>query len=219
MKKPHEGPPEGMDTFSIKSRPSQTHDVDPSNCVGAVHDAKWRDVAAGAREPAQDGQGADAHELMHDAVAGDKSPIFHLHIAGQQSPTGNDRVITDLAVMRHMGVVHEEIVVADNGGAAFGGTAVDLTVFANDIAVADLEETLPAFVGDVLRDVPNDRAHVDFVVFADVTITGEHGMGQDAGAATDPYRAVNHDVGADISLGMDLGARVNQSGWVNGHEA
>jgi len=51
-KEPHEGPPEGVDTFSIKPYPSQTHDVDPSHCVSTVHDAKWRYIAAGTREPA-----------------------------------------------------------------------------------------------------------------------------------------------------------------------
>ncbi len=155
---------------------------------------------------------------MHHTVARDKSPIFHLYIAGQQSPAGYDRMIADLAVMRHVRMMHEEIVVADDSGAAFDGAAVDLTVFTDDVAVADLEKTLLTFVGEVLRDMPDDRAHVDFVVLADFASASEHSGGQDSGAATDLDRAVDHDIGANIGFGVDLGARVNQSGWMDGHE-
>src|SRR5262249_60997207 len=108
-----------------------------------------------------------------------------------------------------MRVVHQKIIVTDNCAAAFSGPPVNLTVLANDIAVTDPEKTLPAFVGKVLGNMPDDCAHMDFVVLADFAIAGEHGVGQDPSAATDLYGAVDHDIRADIGFRMDLGARVD----------
>jgi len=152
------------------------------------------------------------------AIAGDKRSIFDLHIASQQSSTRYDGLMPDLAVMRHVGVVHEKIVIANDRSAAFGGSTMDLAVLTDDIAMADLEETLPAFISDVLRDVADDRAHVDLIVLTDFCATSEHGMGQNSGAATDLHGTINHDVGTDVGFGMDIGTWVNQRSWVDRHE-
>lgn len=106
--------------------------------MGAIHNAEWRDISTCARESAKDCQGSDPDKLMHDAIARHKSAIINLYIAGEQSASGYDRVIANLAVMSNVRMVHEEVIVTDDGRAAFFGAAMDLAVFANDVAVTDL---------------------------------------------------------------------------------
>ncbi len=68
-----------------------------------------------------------------------------------------------------------------------------------------------------LGRMANDRAHVDFVVVADFALAGENGMGENPSAATDARRPLDYHIRADVGLGVDLGARVNQCGRMDGH--
>ena len=109
--------------------------------MGTVHNTKGRDIPTGPGQPSQQGQGPDFDELMDDTVARHKGPVCDLYIAGQERSAGNDCIIPQPTIMRHMGMLHEIIIVADNRGTLRLCAAVNLTVLADDIAVTDPEKT------------------------------------------------------------------------------
>ena len=61
-------------------------------------------------------------------------------VAAERGVRPEDRLVADVAVVRHVHVVHEQVAVADRRhAAAAGGAAVDGDELAEDVARADLE--------------------------------------------------------------------------------
>lgn len=69
-----------------------------------------------------------------------------------------------------------------------------------------------------MRDVSNDRPHVDFVILADFSVASQDGMRQDFCPAANTHRAVNNNVRADICFGMNIRAWIDERGRMNGHK-
>ena len=75
--------------------------------------------------------------------------------------------------------------------------------------MTDPEKTFCARVRYVLRNVADDRAHMDFIVLADLRPAGQDGMGQNPRSAADPDGAVDHDIGTNVNAGVNVGLRGN----------
>jgi hypothetical protein len=72
------------------------------------------------------------------AITRNKGAILDLDIPGEECASSNNSVVADLTVMSNMGVMHEEIVVANTRCTPFLCATMNLTVFTNDIAGTDL---------------------------------------------------------------------------------
>ena len=70
----------------VESRAPETDAVHAAHGVGPVHDAERRHVAAGARQPAQQGEPADPHVLMHDAIARDEGAVARARRGPRATP-------------------------------------------------------------------------------------------------------------------------------------
>ena len=185
--------------------------------MGAVHNTKGRDISTGPGQPPQQGQGPDFYKLVDDTVAGHRGAVRDLDMAGQKRPSGNDRIVPQPAIMRHMRMLHEIIIVADNRGTLSLCPAVNLAVLAHGIAVTDPEKTSFTRVREVLRGVADDRPHMDFIVFADFGPAAEYGVGKNPRSASNPDSAVNHNIGADVNAGVNVGLRGNNGCRMDRH--
>ena len=90
-------------------------------------------------------------------------------VPGQRRGVAEDRVAADVAVVRDVGVGHQQVVVADAGDAAAArGAAMDGHELADDVAVADDDPRRLAAELQILRDQA-DRGHrEDLVAVADL---------------------------------------------------
>ena len=78
--------------------------------------------------------------MNHDA-ARNKRLILHLHIPGHQRTTRDHNIVAQRAIMRHMPAGHDVIQVADRSDRFRLSPARNSIVFADLIAVADLQVT------------------------------------------------------------------------------
>ena len=94
----------------------------------------------------------DADKVMDRAQRSHHRPLSDRDVAAQGRGIGQDDVVADDAIVRDMGVGHDQRVAANAGqSAALDGAAVDGDKLANLVVVADLEARRFAGVGDVLR--------------------------------------------------------------------
>jgi hypothetical protein len=61
--------------------------------------------------------GTDMAKLMYGGKTTQDSVITHMYVSGQGRIVGQDHMIADHAVVRHMSIGHEQIMTADTGQA------------------------------------------------------------------------------------------------------
>lgn len=119
--------------------------------------------------------------------------------------------------MRHVRVLHQVIVIPYVCGTAFDCPPMNLAMLTKDVAVADLQKGLLLSVTEILWFVADYRTHMNHVVLTNICPAGEHGMGQDSGAASNPNLSIDYNIRTNVCLGIDLRPRINESGWMNRH--
>ena len=138
-----------------------------------------------------------------------------MHVPRHLACVRENGVAADLAVVRKMHVRHDPVVVADAGDAdILGGAAVDRDIFADRIAVSDLNRGGLVSIFLVLRRSANGRELVDAVCPADPGVPLEDDVRPDPRSLTDLHvlpddrkRADLHAV-RDPCAGMDDGRRM-----------
>ena len=133
--------------------------------------------------------------------APDVRVVLDDHVAGERGAVAEDRLVADMAVVRHVRVGHEQVVIADaRQPAAAGRAAMNRRELADDVAVADHQARPLAAELEILRNQP-DRGHrEDLVGVADLGPAVDHRRRADAAVAAD------RDVGADRGVRPDAGA-------------
>ena len=130
--------------------------------------------------------------------------IADLDVPAQGGHIGQDDLIADAAIVRHVRIGHQEIVVADARHAvAVHGAAVHRDAFTNDIAVADLEPGWLPLVLFVLGRVAQRGELEDLVVRTDSSGSVDDDVRSDPGARSDG------DIRSDDAEGADLHVRGN----------
>src|SRR5207248_2766471 len=95
-------------------------------------------------------------------------PFFHGNVASQRGSVGEDHMISNNAVMRHVGIGHDQRVIPDaSQAAALYSSAVDSHEFANCVVIADLKPCGLALIADVLRTQSDGRKWKEAIVGAD----------------------------------------------------
>src|SRR5580692_2225859 len=83
---------------------------------------------------------ADLGELVHGRESPHDHPVAELDVAAQGGAIRKHDLIAEPAVVRHVRIGHQQVVVADDGDAVAGyGAAIHGYRLAKDVAVADLE--------------------------------------------------------------------------------
>src|SRR5262245_44174776 len=114
---------------------------------------------------------------------------------------------------------HQEIMVPDYCFCARAGSTMHLDVLPDDVVVTDAQKALLPFIGQILRRIPQHSARVNLVAGTDLSPAADIRVAQDAGSGTDFHRAINHDVGTDFRLRVDLRARIDYGRAMNSHWA
>src|SRR3569623_75588 len=161
---------------------------------------------------------AETAELMYLAEAAKDHVILDHHMAGQRGIIGEDGVVADQAIVREVHVRHDPIVVADPGdAAALFGAAIEGAEFADDVAVADLEQSGFATVFLVLRHLAERRELENFIVAADARRAIDDDMRPHLGTGADDHIRADDgerpdvDIRRQLGLGVDDRARIDQT--------
>ncbi len=202
----------------IEAGPAQPHGIQPAHGMLPVNDGERRDVPAGGAHAAHDGDLSDADELVDRAARREHGTVADLDVAAQHRIVRQDDTVAQPAVVGHVAVGHQEVVVADDRGGFGGGTPVNLNAFAKHVAVADSNVGLGAAVGQILGRVADDRSAMDLVAFAYLRPAHDHRMRQQTCSRPDLHRPVDDDIGVELGLGMDFGPWIHHGCRMYRHE-
>src|ERR1700678_871648 len=115
-----------------------------------------------------------------------------------------------MAVMRHVRIGHEQVVVAYVGDTlVVSGAAIHRHGFAKYIAVADFQTGGLPVVLLVLRCIPDGGELIDLVVGADPRRAVDDHMGSDPGPGADDDIRADDAEGSDPHIGRNVGLRRN----------
>ena len=137
-------------------------------------------------------------ELMNHGAATQYREVTNGHMAGQCRTIGQDGVIANNAVMRHMHVGHEQIAIADTGFTTILNRApMNGAVLTDDIVITDNQRGWLTRVFFVLAFFP-DTGKLKYAVIA-----------------ADSRWALDDHVGHHFSPLSDLNVRADVAPWAN----
>src|SRR5690242_21781912 len=162
---------------------------------------------------------------MYAGVRADVRAVFDNHVAGECRRVGHDHAVADEAIVRDVGLGHDQAVVADaRDHAAARGAAMNGDKLANLVACADARFGWFAFVFEILRreadrnegkDVclgTDRRASVDDYVRLEPHLVADYDLVADDAVRTD------ETVVADFGLRTNNRSRMNRSRMSSGRD-
>ena len=159
---------------------------------------------------------ADASVLVDCGKAAEYHPVADMDMPGKGRVVGKDAVIAHAAVMRHMGVDHEQVPRADPGDAlVLYGAAVHRAVLAYDVVIAYFEEGPLAGILLVLAVLADGGELEDPVPAADFCRSLDYAVGADHGALADFDFLSDVCPRTDSDSGTECRAVLNYRGLVN----
>ncbi len=133
------------------------------------------------------------HQAAQDDV------VLNGDMTGQGCNIGHDDAVADAAVVGHVGIGHEQVVVADDRlGVSGDGAAVNGGKFADHVVVADPGPALFAPVFQILRRSTDRCLREYLVVLTDFGPVTDHGMRADSGSLADGDMFADDGVWADF---------------------
>ncbi len=192
-----------------------------SICVSATLGGRFRKrqyVAGYGCAAADKGMGTDAHEVMDGAQGADCRPIFHGYVAAQRGRIRHDDVVADLAVMRDVGVSHDEVVIAESGATTpFRCSPIDGNELSNLVVIADFKASGFTRVANILRSQTDRSELVEAVVRADFGFAFDHHVRDQMAACAKFYIGSDDAIGADFARGMDPATWIGDCRGMEGH--
>src|SRR3989338_3081499 len=203
-----------------KPAPFQPFGVDAMRHGGIARSQhKGRNILQQHRAHAGDDVRADFDELMHSGKPAQYRIVADRHMAGQLRAIGENDVIAHLAIVRHVNISHDPVVVADARHADILHRAgIESAVFADGIVVADLEPRRLAGIFLVLRDLAQGTELEDAVLLSDTRMPVDHHMRTDHCSDADLDVLTDDGIRADFDIAGELGAGMNDSGWVQHYD-
>ena len=179
---------------------------------------KGKHVARDGGPTSDIGMGSDANVLMYGAKRAHHRPFFYGHVAAQGCGVGQDDVIADYAIVSHMSVGHDERLIADaRQAAAFCGAAIDGDKLPDTVVVADLKAGRLAAVTQILRRQSDGGEREEAVAGANFRRAGDSNVGDQLAIFAQLSISANRAIGADFAGGVNLRARIEDCGGVDGH--
>src|SRR6185369_1439786 len=140
---------------------------------------------------------AHAHKLVRADIIRKKNVILVLDMSCECDLVGEDVVVADHAVVRHVHADHEKVARSDASRLTFAVGPVKSAILPNDVVVADFEITRLAFELHILR------LTADYGVFKDTISGPEARVLLDDGVGPDLAIWANFDVVLDDCCGMN----------------
>ena len=154
---------------------------------------------------------------MDRGEAPDDRFVLHDHVARERRVIGERRTVVDNTIMRHMRVSHQKIVVPDYGLGAIQGPGIEGRVFADRVAVADLEITYTAIEFFVLCKTADHRAGEDLIIFSDRGVPFDRHTRSDLRTRSDPHSPIDDGPRPDLNPLAKDGVRMDDRRRMNLH--
>jgi hypothetical protein len=151
----------------------------------------------------------DMTELMHECTTADDSEVIHYDFTCQLCRVGHNDVITQDAVVCHMAVCHDQVVVSDDGLTFAERTTMHRNELTQYAVVADDRPSYLAVELEVLRDSSDHSGREYMAMFAQLGVLTDSGIGVDDTTVSDLYVLVNEDERTYFYIRADLGFRMN----------
>lgn len=159
---------------------------------------------------ANHGHGSNRDKLMDPAHASDDSLIFDLNVTGEGCATGDDDLVSDLAVVSNVDGGHQQVVVADAGLQSHAGGPVDGDHFTDDVAIANHGVGLLALELEILRNSADYGTGKDLAITADGGEGFNHGVGRNGSPIADLAMIPDDGIRADFDVFANLGGGMNK---------
>ena len=194
--------PFGIDSMRRRRMTAGDHDI-------------GRDIFGdGAAHPAKAVCAEDA-KLMHQGKSPQNGVITDTHMTGQGGAVGEDGLVSYQAIVGDVHVGHDPVVVADPGYAAsLRGAAVEGAVFADDVAVTDLQCAVFARIFFILRRLAEGGELEYLVVPADARGAVYNDVRSYPGAIADLHLRADDGIGAHLNPRPQFRAGINNGPFV-----
>lgn len=207
---------QSLDVLLRETTALQADEVQPAGHARIpIHDHERRHILCDLRQTADDGVHADPAELVEARHRGKDRVVLHHHMPGDAGRVRHDDVVAELAVVRHVGVAEEKIVVADAGRRLRHRAAMDRRVFPEHIVVADLQVSRLPEVFEILRLHPDGRERKELIVPADLRVAFHHHMGVQHAVIPDLHIRPDHAIRTDADIVADVRERRDDGGGVD----
>jgi len=158
---------------------------------------------------------------MDDGVSRDDRPIVNVDVAPQKNAVNEYNVVVETAIVGHMAVGHQQVVVPDARHMFFlFRPTVDGHPLAKGVSVTDFDARGRTCVAVVLGFGPDDAIRKETVVDPDRGMPRQDDMAVEPASIADLHMRTNHakgphvDVVAEFGLGIDLRERRDEGGHV-----
>ena len=142
--------------------------------------------------------------------------VVNMHMPGNLRVVGENRVIAHLAVMRHVHVGHDPVVVADPGNARIlRRTAVQRAKLAYGVVIADFKTRRFVLVFFVLRRLADGTELKEHVAGADPGMCADDHVGSYAGAGVDFRVGTNNRIRTDLDIVREAGPGIDDGRWMD----
>jgi hypothetical protein len=156
------------------------------------------------------------HVLMEDATAAQKCTVIHAHVTAQQTIVRDYNVVSDCAVVSDVRSGHQEIFIADFGGASIGCPAMNRAMFTNNIFVPNLD---PRFALGGKRKIlgrrADDRAMSDKIAVSNQYFALDYGMRLNGCFLADGDVWADYRIRPNLNPTSDLRLRIDDRSGMN----
>lgn len=192
-----------------KFLPAHTDKIDGAHLQRtAVAGGEGRYVYPGAGTTGEHGHATDAYMLVKNGLSGHYNVIAYLAMTGESGIVSQNNALADPAIMRNMGVVHEEAVITD-GGEAITGATMNGGVFTNGDPVTDDYTGRLVFVAQVLGFQSNRSAREYAAVLTNLGATVDNRVTTDTSAGPYFNMGTNNCIRSNVGSLMNYGATVD----------
>ena len=153
---------------------------------------------------------------MHSRVASDDCPIANLNLACQRHTIDDHAVATNLAVVSHVSVCHNQVVATYDRLTLSRRTTIDRSTLAHHVIIAQLGSRILALEFQILRDTGNHRTRMNIATLAQTRTVLQHCTRTNVAIVAynniccNVCKGINRYVCTDLGVGMNVRHRADQ---------
>jgi hypothetical protein len=186
--------------------------------LGSFNEDIVRDVLRDAGLSPNHHESADTAELMNADAAADVCPIVHLYVTAEHHIVHQDHVVPYFAVVSDVSPDHNQVAVADRGYRFIGVAAVESSVLANAIVIANDELATRVHPLQVLSGSAKDRSFPNLVAAAEQRAALDDDAGFESAVVADDNAGFDNGEWSDVDVAPQLRGGIDKGRWVDvGH--
>lgn len=170
----------------------------------AAYHGIWRDVLGQTRATLDHAVAADVSELVDQSAATDDCAWIDNDLTGHLYRVRHDHTVTDITIVSHVAVSHDEAVLADLGYLLRGSCAVYGHTLVELCAIANLDGSVLALELEVLWGSSDTSAREDVTVLADASTRKDSYIVLDDGAIANDGVTIDARERSDLYAFADL---------------